>query len=176
MWSASSTTGIESFERKARHIVIFADNDENFAGQARSVSAAHRLALRGIEVEVVSRRPLGIGSTAVQTKLRAGSASGEAAAGARQHDRPHDKATKSSAEIVFGAIQDLHVHEQIVTLNSPRLTGLKLTTIDGRLAHPRGQQPHPPGAAWGIRPDGAAQAGQPIAHALPGRHDGAGGR
>lgn len=46
------------------------------------------------------------------------------------------KPTKSSAEIVFEAIQDLHVHEQIVTREIlAELTGLKLTTIDDRLAH-----------------------------------------
>ena len=44
--------------------------------------------------------------------------------------------TKSNAEIVFEAIQDLHVHEQIVTREIlAELTGLKLTTIDDRLAH-----------------------------------------
>ena len=46
------------------------------------------------------------------------------------------KPTKSSAEIVFEAIQDLHAHEQIVTREIlAELTGLKLTTIDDRLAH-----------------------------------------
>ena len=46
------------------------------------------------------------------------------------------KPTKSSAEIVFEAIQDLHVHEQIVTREIlAELTGLKLTTIDDRLGH-----------------------------------------
>ena len=46
------------------------------------------------------------------------------------------KPTKSSAEIVFEAIHDLHVHEQIVTREIlAELTGLKLTTIDDRLAH-----------------------------------------
>ena len=54
VWSCVSTTGIESFEppEGAEHIVIFADNDENFAGQAAAYRAAHRLALKGIEVEV----------------------------------------------------------------------------------------------------------------------------
>ena len=54
VWSCVSTTGIESFEQPegAEHIVIFADNDENFAGQAAAYRAAHRLALKGIEVEV----------------------------------------------------------------------------------------------------------------------------
>ena len=46
------------------------------------------------------------------------------------------KPTRSTAEIVFEAIQDLHVHEQIVTREIlAELTGLKLTTIDDRLAH-----------------------------------------
>ena len=46
------------------------------------------------------------------------------------------KPTKSSAEIVFEAIQDLHVHEQIVTREIlAELTGLKLTTIDDRLGY-----------------------------------------
>lgn len=54
-WSCISTSGIESFEPPAgvEHVVIFADNDLNFAGQAAAYRAAHRLALRGIEVEVV---------------------------------------------------------------------------------------------------------------------------
>jgi putative DNA primase/helicase len=54
-WSCISTSGIESFEPPAGvgHVIIFADNDANFAGQAAAYRAAHRLALRGIEAEVV---------------------------------------------------------------------------------------------------------------------------
>ena len=78
VWSCISTTGIESFEppEGAEHIVIFADNDENFAGQAAAYRAAHRLALRGIEVEVVTPPAAGDWlDHLIQTKLRAGSAS-----------------------------------------------------------------------------------------------------
>ncbi|EPZ16173.1 hypothetical protein M622_03065 [Thauera terpenica 58Eu] len=54
-WSCISTSGIESFEPPAGvgHVIIFADNDANFAGQAAAYRAAHRLALRSIEAEVV---------------------------------------------------------------------------------------------------------------------------
>lgn len=54
-WSCISTSGIESFEppEGVEHVVIFADNDANFAGQAAAYRAAHRLALKGIEVEVI---------------------------------------------------------------------------------------------------------------------------
>lgn len=54
-WSCISTSGIESFEPPAgvEHVVVFADNDANFAGQAAAYRAAHRLALKGIEVEVI---------------------------------------------------------------------------------------------------------------------------
>jgi len=46
------------------------------------------------------------------------------------------KPARSTAEDIFEAIQDLHVHEQIVTREIlAELTGLKLTTIDDRLAH-----------------------------------------
>lgn len=53
-WSCISTSGIETFAppEGVEHIVIFADHDENFAGQAAAYRAAHRLALRGFEVEV----------------------------------------------------------------------------------------------------------------------------
>ena len=53
-WSCISTAGIETFAppEGVEHIVIFADHDENFAGQAAAYRAAHRLALRGFEVEV----------------------------------------------------------------------------------------------------------------------------
>lgn len=54
VWSCISTSGIESFEPppKVRELIVFADNDCNFAGQAAAYRAAHRLALRGIDVEV----------------------------------------------------------------------------------------------------------------------------
>lgn len=53
-WSCISTSGLESFEPPAgvEHVVVFGDNDENFAGQAAAYRAAHRLALKGYEVEV----------------------------------------------------------------------------------------------------------------------------
>ena len=78
VWSCIRSTGFESFvpSAAAEHIVIFADNDENFAGQAAAYRAAHRLALKGIEVEVVI--PPSVGDwldRLIQTKLRAGSAS-----------------------------------------------------------------------------------------------------
>ncbi|HQZ01695.1 MAG TPA: toprim domain-containing protein [Thauera sp.] len=55
VWSCISTAGIESFEppEGVELVVIFGDSDANFAGQAAAYRAAHRLALRGIEVEVV---------------------------------------------------------------------------------------------------------------------------
>lgn len=55
VWSCISTSGIESFEPPAGvdHVILFADNDANFAGQAAAYRAAHRLALKGFEVEVV---------------------------------------------------------------------------------------------------------------------------
>ena len=47
-----------------------------------------------------------------------------------------DPKPRSNAEIVLGAIEDLHAREQIVTREIlAELTGLKLTTIDDRLAH-----------------------------------------
>lgn len=54
-WSCISTSGIESFDppKGVEHVIIFADNDANFAGQAAAYRAAHRLALKGIEVEVI---------------------------------------------------------------------------------------------------------------------------
>lgn len=61
VWSCISTSGIESFEppEGVEHVVIFADNDANFAGQAAAYRAAHRLALRGLEVEVCIPPELG---------------------------------------------------------------------------------------------------------------------
>lgn len=53
-WSCISAAGIESFDPPAgvEHVIVFADNDRNFAGQAAAYRAAHRLALKGYEVEV----------------------------------------------------------------------------------------------------------------------------
>jgi len=54
VWSCISTAGIESFEppEGVRHVIVFADNDDNFAGQAAAYRAAHRLSLKSYEVEV----------------------------------------------------------------------------------------------------------------------------
>ena len=47
-----------------------------------------------------------------------------------------DPKPRSTAEVVLGAIEDLHAREQIVTREIlSELTGLKLTTIDDRLGH-----------------------------------------
>ena len=55
VWSCVSAQGIESFEppEGVREVIVFADNDANFAGQAAAYRAAHRLTLKGFEVEVV---------------------------------------------------------------------------------------------------------------------------
>jgi len=54
VWSCVSAQGIESFEPPdgVRELVVFADHDENFTGQAAAYRAAHRLKLRGFGVEV----------------------------------------------------------------------------------------------------------------------------
>ena len=47
-----------------------------------------------------------------------------------------DPKPRSTAEVVMGAIEDLHAREQIVTREIlSELTDLKLTTIDDRLGH-----------------------------------------
>lgn len=53
-WSCISTSGIESFEPppEVREVIVFADHDHNYAGQKAAYAVAHRLALRGIDVEV----------------------------------------------------------------------------------------------------------------------------
>lgn len=53
-WSCISASGIESFEPPecVEHIVIFADNDANYAGQSAAFRVAHRLRIKGYEVEV----------------------------------------------------------------------------------------------------------------------------
>ena len=54
VWSCISTSGIESFEPPdgVREVVVFADNDQNFAGQKAAFAAAHRLKLKGYTAEV----------------------------------------------------------------------------------------------------------------------------
>lgn len=61
VWSCISTAGVESFEPPAgvEHVIVFGDHDLNFAGQAAAHRCAHRLALRGIEVEVVTPPTVG---------------------------------------------------------------------------------------------------------------------
>ncbi|MDV7403125.1 toprim domain-containing protein, partial [Arthrospira platensis SPKY1] len=55
VWSCISANGIESFEppEGVKQVILFADHDANFAGQAAAYRAAHRLSLKGYEVEVV---------------------------------------------------------------------------------------------------------------------------
>ena len=54
VWSCISAQGVEGFEPPAgvEHVIVFADNDANFAGQAAAYRAAHRLKLKGFAVEV----------------------------------------------------------------------------------------------------------------------------
>jgi len=54
VWSAINTTMMESFEVPdgVKRLVIFADNDKNYAGQKSAYILAHRLALKGMEVSV----------------------------------------------------------------------------------------------------------------------------
>lgn len=54
VWSCISTSGIETFEppEGVREVVIFADNDPNYAGQKAAYTAAHRLTLKDFRVDV----------------------------------------------------------------------------------------------------------------------------
>ena len=54
VWSCISAQGVESFDPPAgvRGVLIFADNDVNYAGQKAAFSVAHRLVLKGFKVEV----------------------------------------------------------------------------------------------------------------------------
>lgn len=54
VWSALSAGGLVGFEvpESVRHVLVFADNDENFTGQSAAYGLAHRLATKGVHVEV----------------------------------------------------------------------------------------------------------------------------
>jgi putative DNA primase/helicase len=71
VWSCISTAGIESFEPPAgvREVIVFADHDENFAGQKAAFAAAHRLALKGFGVSV--RIPATVGDWLDELNRRA---------------------------------------------------------------------------------------------------------
>lgn len=53
-WAAYCASVLEKFEppQECEHLVIFADNDENFTGQRAAFILANRLAVRGLSVEV----------------------------------------------------------------------------------------------------------------------------
>ena len=61
VWSCISTAGIESFipPDGVRTLTIFADNDTNHAGLAAAYSAAHRLSMQGMVVEVCAPPTVG---------------------------------------------------------------------------------------------------------------------
>ena len=54
VWATLSTSGLKSVEwpKGLDRAIIYADNDKNFAGHAAAWHLAHRMALRGIDVEV----------------------------------------------------------------------------------------------------------------------------
>jgi len=54
VWAALSTGGMLKWQPPptARHILIFGDRDQNYAGQAAAVNLAHRLSVEGYHVEV----------------------------------------------------------------------------------------------------------------------------
>lgn len=62
VWAAISANGIQQWEvpEGVRSVVIFSDNDENFVGQNAAYSLAHRLASKGMQVEV--RIPAKVGT------------------------------------------------------------------------------------------------------------------
>lgn len=72
VWSCISAQGIESFEppEGVREVIVFADNDANFAGQAAAYRAAHRLKLKGFEVEVVVPEIIGDWLDVLTTRRR----------------------------------------------------------------------------------------------------------
>jgi putative DNA primase/helicase len=54
VWSCLSDSGLASFEppEGVHEIVIFSDNDQNYAGQKAATTAAHRLSIKGFHVDV----------------------------------------------------------------------------------------------------------------------------
>lgn len=72
VWSCISTSGIESFgpPKGVKEVVIFADHDQNYAGQKAAFVAAHRLMLKGYAVDV--RVPPAIGDWLDVLTLQAG--------------------------------------------------------------------------------------------------------
>jgi putative DNA primase/helicase len=55
VWSCISASGIEKFVPPVgvEEVIVFADSDENFAGQAAAYKTAQRLSLKGYGVEVI---------------------------------------------------------------------------------------------------------------------------
>lgn len=54
VWAALSAGELVRFEppAKAQRVIVFADNDSNFAGQSAAFGLAHRLRVAGLEVDV----------------------------------------------------------------------------------------------------------------------------
>ena len=55
VWASSNTAMLEAFEtmQGIKSIIVFADNDANFAGQKSAYILANRLALQGVKVDVL---------------------------------------------------------------------------------------------------------------------------
>ena len=55
VWASSNTTMLEAFEppQGIKSLIIYADNDANYAGQKSAYILANRLALQGLQVDVL---------------------------------------------------------------------------------------------------------------------------